>query len=91
MIDWLGDLEKHIQQYDGDDDIAWNMIRATEQVLEEYNVKMVYNDREAKQLRLVAVFTDHDDLWEAEGFLLSHGFIVKEGDGNELWIRGVKQ
>ena len=89
MIDWIGDLKKHIQQYNGDDDITWNMIRATEQVLEEYNVKMVYNDREAEPLRLIAVFTDKDDLWEAEGFLLSQGFIV-EDDDNELWIRGVK-
>ena len=92
MIDWIGDLKKHIQQYSNDaDDVIWNMIRASEQILEEYNVKMTYIDREAKTLRLVAVFTDKDDLWEAQGFLQSRGFIVKEGDGNELWIRGVKQ
>lgn len=91
MIDWIGDLKKHIMQYSNDaDDVMWNMVRASEQVLEEYNVKMTYIDREAKTLRLVAVFTDKNDLWEAEGFLQSHDFIVEEED-NELWIRGVKQ
>lgn len=91
MIDYVGDLKKHIAQYSSDaDDVIWNMIRASEVILEEYNVKMTYIDREAKKLRLVAVFSDKDDLWEAQGFLLSQGFIV-EDDNNELWIRGVKQ
>lgn len=86
----IEDLQEHFRQYSKDDDeVIWNIIRASETLLEQFNVKMTYISREHEQPLVACVFFTDDDMWMAEGYLRKHGFIV-ESVKNEIWIRGVK-
>lgn len=77
------------QFYTGDFDNLESAIWNVEQLLEEYNVKSAYVDKEYKNGLLVCVFYTDGDMWLAEGLLLKEGFIIKENK-NELWVTGIK-
>lgn len=77
------------QFYTGDFDNLESAIWNVEQLLEEYNVKSAYVDKEYKNGLLVCVFYVDEDMWLAEGLLLKEGFIIKENK-NELWVTGIK-
>lgn len=78
------------QFYTGDFDNLESAIWNVEQLLEEYNVKSAYVDKEYKNGLLVCVFYADEDMWLAEGLLLKEGFIIQENK-NEVWITGIKQ
>lgn len=75
----------YTRDFDNLESAIWNV----EQLLEEYNVKSAYVDKEYKNGLLVCVFYTDEDMWLAEGLLLKEGFIIKENK-NELWITGIK-
>lgn len=77
------------QFYTGDFDNLESAIWNVEQLLEEYNVKSAYVDKEYKNGLLVCVFYADEDMGLAEGLLLKEGFIIKENK-NELWVTGIK-
>lgn len=77
------------QFYTGDFNNLESAIWNVEQLLEEYNVKSAYVDKEYKNGLLVCVFYADEDMWLAEGLLLKEGFIIKENK-NELWVTGIK-
>lgn len=77
------------QFYTGDFDNLESAIWNVEQLLEEYNVKSAYVDKEYNNGLLVCVFYADEDMWLAEGLLLKEGFIIKENK-NELWVTGIK-